>query len=193
MGASLTHFLRFNDHGEDFLEQIITTDETWVHQYCPETKVQSVTWKHPGSPTIKKFKTSTSCGKLMATVFWDMHSVLLLHFSPPNETVNSAAYQATLKKLKRAVQCKRPQMSDKRMLLLNFNAQQHTAHATVNLLERWGWEILEHVPYSLDLAPLDFHLFPNMKKRLCAKRFKSHDDVKHEVQTWLHGQDPTFY
>jgi len=27
----------------------------------------------------------------------------LLHFSPPNETVNSAAYQATLKKLKRAV------------------------------------------------------------------------------------------
>jgi len=26
-----------------------------------------------------------------------------------------------------------------------------------------------------------------------AKRFKSHDDVKHEVQTWLRGQDPTFY
>jgi len=32
-----------------------------------------------------------------------------------------------------------------------------------------------------------------MEKHLCAKRFKSHDDVKHEVQTWLHGQDPTFY
>jgi len=36
----------------------------------------------------------------MATVFWDMHGVRLLHFSAPNETVNSAAYQATLKKLK---------------------------------------------------------------------------------------------
>jgi len=35
----------------------------------------------------------------MATVFWDMHGVVLLHFSPSNETVNSAAYQATLKKL----------------------------------------------------------------------------------------------
>ena len=34
----------------------------------------------------------------MATVFWDMHGVLLLHFTPPNETVNFAAYQATLKK-----------------------------------------------------------------------------------------------
>ena len=78
---------------------IITTNETWVHQYCPETKVQSMAWKHAGSPAIKKFKTSTSSGKLMVTLFWDMHGVLLLHFSSPNETVNSAAYQATLKKL----------------------------------------------------------------------------------------------
>jgi histone-lysine N-methyltransferase SETMAR len=60
-------------------------------------------------------------------------------------------------------------------------------------MERWGWEILEHPPYSPDLAPADFHLFPNKKKHLRAKRFKSHDDVKPEVQTWLRGQDPTFY
>ena len=84
-------------------------------------------------------------------------------------------------------------MSDKRMLLLHDNARPHTAHVTMNLLERWGWEILEHLPYSPDLAHLDFHLFPNMKKHLHAKRLKSHDDVKHEVQTWLRGQDPTLY
>jgi len=29
-----------------------------------------------------------------------------------------------------------------------------------------GWEILEHPPNSLDLAPLDFHLFLNKKKHL---------------------------
>jgi hypothetical protein len=39
----------------------------------------------------------------------------------------------------------------------------------------------------------DFHFFPNMKKHLCAKQFTSHDNVKHDMQTWLHGQDPTFY
>jgi len=137
-GAFLAHLLHFNGHSEDFLEQIITGDETWVHQYCAETKVQSVAWKLPRSPTIKKFKTSTSSGKLMATVFWDMNFVLLLHFSPPNETVNSAAYQVTLQKLKRAIQCKRPRMSDKRVLLLHDNARPHTAHVTVNLLERWS-------------------------------------------------------
>jgi len=60
-------------------------------------------------------------------------------------------------------------------------------------LERWGWKILEHPPYSPVPAPSDFHLFPNMKKHLLAKRFQSHDDVKLEVQMWLCGQDPTFY
>ena len=84
-------------------------------------------------------------------------------------------------------------MSDKRVLLLRDNARLHTAHATVNLLEQRGWEILQHPPYSLDLALSDFRLFTSMEKHLHAKRFKSHDDVKHEVQTWLHGQDPTFY
>jgi len=33
---------------------------------------------------------------------------------------------------------------------------------------------------------------PTWKKNVHAKRFKSHDDVKPEVQTWLRGQDPTF-
>jgi hypothetical protein len=33
----------------------------------------------------------------------------------------------------------------------------------VNLLELWGWEILQHPPYITDLAPSDFHLFPNMR------------------------------
>ena len=191
MGASFTHLLHFNDHGEDFLEQIITGNETWVHQSCPETKVQSMAWKHPGSPTLKKFKTSTGPGKLMVTVFWDMRGVLLLHFSPPNETVNSGAYQATLKKLKRAVQRKRPQMSDKRVLLLHDIARPHTAHATVNLSEQWGWEIFEHPTYSPDLATSDFHLFPNMKNIFVPS------DSNHMMMSSMRckrmcGQDPTF-
>jgi len=82
-------------------------------------------------------------------------------------------------------------MSDKRVLLLHDNVRPHTAHATVIFWNDGTVEILEHPPYSPDLAPSDFLLFPNTKKHLRAKRFKSHDDVKHEVQTWLPGQDPT--
>jgi len=105
MGASLTHLLRFNVDGEDVLEQIITGDETWVHQYCHETIAQSMAWKQAEFPTIKKFTKSTSSEKLMASVFWNMHVVLLLHFPPPNEAVNSAVYQSNLSKHKKAVPC----------------------------------------------------------------------------------------
>jgi transposase len=59
----------------------------------------------------------------------------------------------------------------------------------VNLLNSWGWEILPHPPYIPDLAPLDFHLFPKMKKHLRGQRFHSSEDVQNEVKEWLHAQD----
>ncbi|GFY01667.1 e3 UFM1-protein ligase 1 [Trichonephila clavipes] len=34
------------------------------------------------------------------------------------------------------------------------------------LVERFGWEMMSHPPYSPDLAPSDFHLFPELKKTL---------------------------
>lgn len=54
-----------------FLNHIITGDETWVRRYEPETKRQSMQWKHTSSPSSKKFKSQPSAGKLLLTVFWD--------------------------------------------------------------------------------------------------------------------------
>jgi hypothetical protein len=48
---------RYNNEGkEEFLSRIVTGDETLVHHYEPESKRESMEWKHPGSPTKKKFK-----------------------------------------------------------------------------------------------------------------------------------------
>ena len=38
----------------DFLKRVITGDETWVFEYDPDTKRQSLHWKSPQSPLIKK-------------------------------------------------------------------------------------------------------------------------------------------
>jgi hypothetical protein len=32
----------------------------------------------------------------MATIFWDVHGILLVDFTPPGSTINAAAYQETL-------------------------------------------------------------------------------------------------
>jgi hypothetical protein len=72
-----------------FLERIVTADETWVHHYEPESKAQSVAWKRPISPVDKKFKSQLSAGKIMLTLFWDMEGEILVHFTPKGETVKS--------------------------------------------------------------------------------------------------------
>jgi transposase len=77
------------------------------------------------------------------------------------------------------------------VLLLHHNARPHSAAATVNLLNSWGWEILPYPPYSPDLAPSDFHLFPK-KKHLRGQHFHSNEDVQNEVKKWLLAQDAFF-
>jgi hypothetical protein len=49
--ASLTSFAL-----RQFLEGIVTADETWVHHYEPESKAKCMAWKRPTSPVAKKFK-----------------------------------------------------------------------------------------------------------------------------------------
>jgi len=70
---------RYASEGEAFLTRIVTGDKTWVHHFAPESKRQTMEWKHPGSPVKKKFKSQPSAGKVMLTIFWDSQGVILEH------------------------------------------------------------------------------------------------------------------
>ena len=52
------------------------------------------------------------------------------------------------------------------------------AIASEHLSQRVRWTILEHPPYSPDLAPSDFHLFPALQNHLSGHKYESDDDVK---------------
>jgi histone-lysine N-methyltransferase SETMAR len=68
--------------------------------------------------------------------------------------------------------------------LLQDNAT-HLRHRDVqNLVQRWGWEVLAHPPYSPDLAPCDYW-FSRVKKHLRGKRFQSEDDINTAVTASL--------
>ena len=54
--ASRASLCRYRKEGDAFLPRIVTTDETWVFHYEPESKRQSMEWKHVSSPVKKKFK-----------------------------------------------------------------------------------------------------------------------------------------
>jgi len=67
------------------------------------------------------------------------------------------------------------------------------ARQTVALLDQFGWNIITHPPYSLDLAPCDYHLFPKLKEHLAGRRFSDDDKVKVAVQRFLNDMAASWY
>jgi len=51
----------------------------------------------------------------------------------------------------------------KGLLLLHDNVPAHQALAAQMKLAYLGLQFLDHPPYSPDLAPSDYHLFPGLK------------------------------
>ncbi|GFW25318.1 histone-lysine N-methyltransferase SETMAR [Trichonephila clavipes] len=187
MACVLDFLDRYHKEGDKFLERIVTGDETWVSHITPESKRQSMEWRLTNSPVRVKAKRTISTRKVMATVFWDRHGVLLVEFMQQGTTINAAAYCATLTKLRRAIQNKRRGLLTSGVVLLHDNASPHSAINTQNLIRSFGWEQIDHPPYTPVMAQSDFHLFRYLKEFLGGKRFDTADKVK-EVQDWLSSQ-----
>ena len=61
----------FRRNPNDFLSRLVTMDETWLYHYDPETKQQSMEWRHSGSPrpTPKNFGCKNPLGKFSPRFF----------------------------------------------------------------------------------------------------------------------------
>jgi hypothetical protein len=53
IGAALSFLECYHRGDDEFLDHIVTGDETWVLHYTPESKCQSQEWHHAHSPTKK--------------------------------------------------------------------------------------------------------------------------------------------
>lgn len=171
--------LRYRREGEDFLRRIVTLDETWARSYEPELKSQSAEWRREGSPTPrpKKCRQGPSKVKVMLIVAYDMDGIILVHSVPPKQTVNAQYYRGFLQNnLRAAIRKKRPQQLND-VIILHDNASSHSARVVQELIDGYGWETLSHPPYSPDLSPCDFHLFPAFKNPMRGIRFETIDEV----------------
>ncbi|GFN99644.1 histone-lysine N-methyltransferase SETMAR, partial [Plakobranchus ocellatus] len=121
----------------NFLEHLITGDETWLHLSTPEAKRDSMTWKYPSSPVTKKFKVQQSATKVMATVFWDSRGMILLDILSKGESVNADRYCETIDRLRHAVRRKRTGLLRSGVVLQHDNAIPHTAKRTKEWFERY--------------------------------------------------------
>jgi len=58
------------------------------------------------------------------------------------------------------------------------NAPCHTSFLVQQFLSNKNIMVCPHQPYSLDLAPYDFWLFPKVKMTMKVKRFESIQDIE---------------
>lgn len=169
----------------DFISSIITMDETWVPLFNPETKRQSAQWKHVTSPPPRKFRVIASAEKMMVSMFWDSEGVILTHCVPKSTTVTGASYEAVLtSKLLPALQQKRPNKGPIRFFH-HDNAPPHRASQVQSFFQSNNFELIPHAPYSPDLAPSDFWLFPTMKDALRGRWYESRSAVASAIFQWV--------
>lgn len=162
-----------------FIRRIITGDETWVYEYDMETSQQSSEWRFENEPKPKKPRRSRSKVKVMLVVFFDCRGVVHKEFVPDGQTVNKEYYLDVLRRLRENIRRKRQELwKENSWILHHDNAPSHKAIIVQEFLTKNSTQVIEQAPYSPDMAPCDFFLFPRLKLLLRGRRFESIEDIQ---------------
>ncbi|UYV60276.1 hypothetical protein LAZ67_1000678 [Cordylochernes scorpioides] len=163
----------------NLLQRVITGDEVWVYGYDVETKAQSSQWKLPHEPRPKKARQVRSNVKVLLTVFFDCRGVVHHEFLPQGRTVNKEYYLQVMRNLREAIRQKRPDLwKNKNWLLHHDNAPAHTSLLVRDFLAKNNTLMMPQPPYSPELAPCDFFLFPKLKRPMKGRRYATLDEIK---------------
>jgi histone-lysine N-methyltransferase SETMAR len=90
-----------------------------------------------------------------------------------------------LARLREAVRQRRPELWRDACILHHDNAPAHDALAVREFLAKKSIMKLDHPPYSPDLAPCNFWLFPKPKTALKGHRFSGIADIQGHATTIL--------
>ncbi|XP_027233874.2 uncharacterized protein [Penaeus vannamei] len=168
----------------DLLGRVITSDESWIFEYDPETKHQSLQLKSQSSPRPKNARQSKV--KVMLITFFDVRGIVHCEFLSQGQTISQHIYKKILQRLLCSMREKRQELwQDNSWLLHHDNAPAHSALSIRQFLAEKSIAVLEQPPYSPDLAPCDFFLFPKLKGVIKGTRFEDVDDIKKAVTTEL--------
>lgn len=188
---SKTHLEKMKHDPEEYLNRIVTQDEIWVHHFDPETKQQSLERRSKGSQTPRK-KMRRS-GKVMALIFWDSTGILMIDYLERGKTINGEYYAEQLARLRERIKEKRRGKLSRGVLLLQGNATAYKTPVAEKSVKDCGFEIMDHPPYSPDLAPSDYYLFPSLKQELSGQVFGSNDDIIDAVEDLFEEKDEEFF
>ena len=117
--------------------------------------------------------------KVMLTVFFDFNGIMHHEFLPRGQTVNKEYYLQVQRRLREAIRKKHTDLwKNNSWLLHHDNATAHTSLLVREFLAKNNTVTMPRPPYSPDMAPRDFFLFPKIERTLKGRRFTAIDDMK---------------
>ena len=103
----------FQRNLKGFLRRYVTVNESWINYRTPETKSQSNMWTGSGESAPKKAKTVPSAGKVMVTIFWESHGIILMDYLQKGKTITEEYYASLLNRFEAILKEKRPHLAKK--------------------------------------------------------------------------------
>ena len=120
--------------------------------------------------------------RMLYAKFFDLKGPVLQIPVPKGNSVTGKFYrESVLTQLADFYQKRRPRTSVRGIKLLHDNSPAHKSATVQENLKESGLHVLDHAPYSPDLSPCDFWLFPRLKEMLAGHRFKSHCGIGNAI------------
>lgn len=112
-------------------------------------------------------------------LFFDYRGVVHSEFLPEGQTVNKQYYLGVTRRLRENVCRKRPDLwKNNSWILHHDNALPHISTLVCEFLTKNSTNVIDQAPYSPDMVPCDFFLFPKLKLPLRGRRFESTEAIK---------------
>ena len=117
-------------------------------------------------------------------LFWQWRDCPYRICASRTHTVNQFYYREILERLRKKVVRVRPSIADNWMLH-HDNAPCHTAISVIEFFAKKGIPVVPQPPYSPDLSPCDFFLFPKLKFHLKERHFGAVENIEKAVTDQL--------
>ena len=129
-----------------------------------------------------------SSKKILYAIFFNSSGPVVQVPCPSGHTVTGRFYKnSVLKKVKEFYNKKRPNKGWSGVHLLHDNASSHKCEVVKSFLASEKVKVLNHPPYSPDLSPCDFFLFPRLKKMLSGNKYTSRSSLGSAIYQCLKG------
>ena len=121
----------------------------------------------------------------MIIIFWGKDGVLLTEYLPHGTTINGSYYVSIIERLRSVIVEKGCSKVSHGVLLLHGNASVDKCNIVQATIRQAGFIELNHLVYSLDIAPTNYHPLSNLKKFLRLKNLSSDDEAVTTVEDYL--------